>query len=228
MQVSAMALFGSRARGDHSQDSDMDILMVTSELRPKHVSASHMSFSFYPVKYLEKKAREGDLFVCHLIKEAKVFFDEKDIFEKIRKKFRLRDSYDAEVTKASALGWFIVRHGKSFENINTANRRIAWCVRTILIARTAEARKPIFAAKALAKFAKSNTVIDLIECKTSEILKKKILNTFTDFLNKWGNGDIAASDKSPFEYFQHFQKTGNSVALQTYRHGWAMSEDTYT
>lgn len=227
MPIWSVALFGSRAREDHEPTSDTDVLLVTSESRPRHIFANNISFSLYPARHLYQKARSGDLFVCHLVTEAKVLLDEKNTFEKIRHEFRLRDSYTTEITMASELGWFLVRHGKEFENINTANRRIAWCVRTILIARTAEARKPVFAAKALVDFAKSSIVAELIACKTSNIINNHILNNLSNFLNTWGNGDIKSKEKSPLKYFRHFKKTGNSVAMQTYRHGWTMPADTY-
>jgi hypothetical protein len=38
MSVSAIALFGSRARGDHESGSDTDLLLITSEPTPRHLS----------------------------------------------------------------------------------------------------------------------------------------------------------------------------------------------
>lgn len=228
MPILSVALYGSRARGDYDSTSDTDFLYVTSEHWPRQISENNISVSFYPENYLYQKAYNGDLFIYHLILEAKILFDESNIFEKIRLKFCLRDSYAIEVAQASELGWFLVRHGLNFENINIINRRIAWCVRTILIARTVEAHKPVFATKALAEFAKSNIVEELIQRKTAFNIDDSTFSDFTEFLNIWGSGDIQAKDKSSLEYLRYFKKTNNKVALQTCRNEETMPTDYYT
>jgi hypothetical protein len=186
-----------------------------------------MSLSLYPMRHLLKSARSGDLFVCHLVQEAKVLHDDQGRFEKIRQEFKLRDSYGLEVKKASELGWFLIRHGRNFENIATVNRRIAWCVRTVLIARAAEARHPIFAAEALARFSGSAAVGQLIRHKSSNDFEDQILSSFAEFLEAWGSADIGSLDRSPAAYLQQFRKSGNTVALQTYNSGWESSADGY-
>jgi predicted nucleotidyltransferase len=228
MPIWSVALFGSRARGDHEPGSDTDLLLITSESRPRHVLANNMSLSLYPTRHLLKSARGGDLFVCHLVQEAKVLYDDQGRFEKIRKEFKLRVSYDNEIKKASELGWFLFRHGRSFENIPTVNRRIAWCVRTVLIARAAEARHPIFAADALAGFAGSAAVGRLIRHKSSGDLEEKILSDLAEFLLAWGGPDIALGDPSPAAYLRQFQRSGNAVALQTYESGWETDTHFYS
>ena len=85
MPIYAVALFGSRARGDHDPNSDIDLLLITSERRPRHVIDGNMSLSFYPKAHLSAKAKQGDLFVCHLVMEAKVVYEEDKTFEQIRK-----------------------------------------------------------------------------------------------------------------------------------------------
>lgn len=187
-----------------------------------------MSLSLYPTRHLLRSARSGDLFVCHLVQEAKVLYDDQGRFEKVRQEFRLRDSYGDEVKKASELGWFLINHGRRFKNSATVNRRIAWCVRTILIARTAEARHPVFAADALAKFAGSVKVEQLIRHKSSNDLRDQILSSFAEFLDVWGCADIGSIDRSPAAYLQHFRKSGNAVALQTHHSGWESSTDGYS
>lgn len=189
--------------------------------------ANNMSLSLYPMRHLLKSARSGDLFVCHLVQEAKVLHDDQGRFEKIRQEFKLRDSYGLEVKKASELGWFLIRHGQNFENIATVNRRIAWCVRTILIARTAEARRPIFAVEALAHFARSAEAGQLIRHKSSNDLDNLTLSSFAKFLDAWGSADIGSVDRSPAAYLQQFRKSGNTVALQTYNSGWEASGASY-
>lgn len=228
MPIWSVALFGSRARGDHEQSSDTDLLLVTSEPRPRHVSANNMSLSLYPARHLLNKARQGDLFVYHLVNEAKVLHDERGDFDKVKKAFRLKESYKDETQKASDLGWFLVRHGRDFVEPYTLNRRIAWVVRTILIAQAAEAGRPIFSVEALESFSGDHMVRDLIQKKSDTDLNRKALENFTDFLEARGTSDIASSDYAPSSYLQHFLKTGNEVAVQTFKSGFEISMSLYS
>nr|WP_314257301.1 nucleotidyltransferase domain-containing protein [uncultured Devosia sp.] len=215
MALLSMALFGSRARGDDEAGSDVDILLITEETKPRMVSTNRMSFSFYPASWLLDKATKGDLFVLHLVREGKVIYDERGDFDSMSKAFRLRKSYGENVEQASSLGRFLVRYGVRFEDTVALNKRIAWCVRTILIARAAEAGNAIFSAKALAAFAGSSSVEELIKNKDSLELDNSRLRDFAGFLDRWGESN--ASDAwQPHRYLEHFRTTGNELALRTY------------
>src|SRR4051794_7047548 len=107
MPLWSMALFGSRARGDDEPDSDVDILLITDEEKPRLITSSRMSCSFYPSSWLISKAAEGDLFVLHLIREAKVVYDERGDFDAMSKAFQFRKNYAPLVEQASALGRFL-------------------------------------------------------------------------------------------------------------------------
>ncbi|HEY3936207.1 MAG TPA: nucleotidyltransferase domain-containing protein [Bryobacteraceae bacterium] len=224
--IRSLILFGSRARGDHVANSDTDLLLITSESKPRHRTVHNISLSLYPAVHLLDKARAGDLFVCHLVKEGKVLSDESSIFENVCRSFRLRNSYMNEISSASELGWFLVRHGRKFENAKIVNRRIAWCVRTTLIARSAEARQPVFSASALERFAGSPIVGRLISQKNETTVDETLNRDFETFLITWGGGDISI-EKTPGNYLDRFEQTSNVIALQTFRHGWRTPKDTY-
>ena len=104
---------------------------------------------FYPWEKLAEDAQSGDLFVCHIVREAKPVFDPLFQLEKLRSLFRLRSSYAREIAHAGALGWLLDRHAGAF-NSQVVSRRMIWCARTILIARLAERGTPEFAPAALA------------------------------------------------------------------------------
>lgn len=215
MPLWSMALFGSRARGDDDPTSDVDILFITNEEKPRLINSSRMSCSFYPSAYLIAKAKEGDLFILHLVREAKVIFDEKMDFAAMTKAFRLKKSYGQEIEKASSLGRFMLRYGEGYEDAELVNRRIAWCVRTILIARAAEEGKSIFAADALADFAGTQSVGQLIRNKAAPVLHIPVMKNFSAFLDDWGQSGIdrkATADA----YLQHFRRTDNSIGLRTF------------
>src|SRR5690242_11390623 len=106
MAVAATLLFGSLARADHAAGSDTDILMINLGEETRHVSVGHLSLFLYPWRTLEQDAREGDLFVCHLVHEAKALIDPDDYLPRLRGAFQFRSSYQDDVRRAADLGWY--------------------------------------------------------------------------------------------------------------------------
>ena len=144
MPVVATLLFGSLARADESEGSDTDLLMVNLDNETRHVSVGHLSLFLYPWHKLEHDARNGDLFVCHIVREAKPLLDPDGYLPKLKEAFRFRSDYVAEIARATDFGWYLVRFGEDL-NSNLQAKRALWCIRTILIARSAERRDPVFA-----------------------------------------------------------------------------------
>lgn len=217
MSVSAIALFGSRARGDHEPGSDTDLLLVTSEPTPRHVTRGHLSLSLYPYEDLVVRARQGDLFLCHVVKEAKVLYDNDGHFEVLRSSFRLRKSYSSEVRQASDLGWFLARFGEMLDDPALVTRRIAWCVRTILIARSAESGNPVFSVEALTEFSGLPSVRRLIRQKAESKVTSQATSDLKQFLIQRGLEDPVTHADSTEPYRLRFSETSNDVAIQTLR-----------
>jgi predicted nucleotidyltransferase len=217
MSVSAIALFGSRARGDHEPGSDTDLLLVTSEPAPRHVTRGNLSLSLYPYEDLVVRARQGDLFLCHVVKEAKVLYDTDGHFEVLRSSFRLRKSYSSEVRQASDLGWFLARFGEILDDPALVTRRIAWCVRTILIARSAESGSPVFSVEALTEFSGLPSVRRLIRQKAESKVTSQATSDLKQFLIQRGLEDPVTHAESAEPYRLWFSETSNDVAIQTLR-----------
>ena len=218
MPLWSMAVFGSRARGDDDPKSDIDILLITSGKKPRLVNKDRLSFSLYPSKWLLKKAQAGDLFVFHLVREAKVIYDSRGDFARMCVAFQQKDSYELEIRQASTLGWFLYRYGAEFDSYNQINRRMAWCVRTILIARTAEAGEPVFSAAALSRFAKSRAVEQLIKNKSDDDLNPENFALFLGFLEEWGSADMHTA--APEAYLEEFRRSKNTIGIKTYYEAW--------
>lgn len=104
-QVSAWWLFGSHARGDAQDDSDVDLLHVSpTPMLPYHNGAAQVTV--YTESQLRRMASVGSLFVYHLVSEAKVGEDETGLLEDLRTTFRRPRNYNSlrsEVWSASVL-----------------------------------------------------------------------------------------------------------------------------
>ncbi|MGJ3648098.1 MAG: hypothetical protein A4S12_04295 [Proteobacteria bacterium SG_bin5] len=220
--VSAILLFGSRAREDNSRGSDTDLLLVSPPGTPQHKSIGHLSMFFYPWEKLAADARDGDLFVCHIVHEAKPVFDPLGQLDQLRSEFRLRTSYAREIAHARDLGWFLDRHAGAL-NSDVVVRRMVWCIRTILIARLAERGTPAFAPAALAMAAPS--AADLLANRHQRRLDVTMRQRFRQYLMREG-GPPALPGEATFEdYRAFFVQTGNKVGLQTIERGVRLSED---
>lgn len=214
-RISATLLFGSRARGDYDERaSDTDLLMVLPSGKLRHRSICHLSIFFYPWSKLLADARDGDLFVCHIAREAKPIIDPDGYLDRLRASFKLRTSYRNDINLASDLGWFIDRHADMLTTAVVA-KRIVWCVRTILIARTAEYGAPVFAPAALAASTSSSAGAELLLTRHQRSADVQMRRFFHQFLVDEGYKPPLPTEASPTDYMEHFKRTKNSVAIRT-------------
>lgn len=101
----ALFLFGSYARGDPKEDSDVDVLQVVRNQRPSYRDGV-FNFSVYTKEHLLSMAERGSLFVRHVLQESVVISDSEEIFEELRAHFRAPLSYAdfrSDVCAATAL-----------------------------------------------------------------------------------------------------------------------------
>jgi len=227
MPVIAAALFGSRARGDNEPDSDTDILFITCDKTPRHMVRDNLSISSYSSEYLTEKARSGDLFLCHIATEAKLLYDDANNFSRIVDAFTYKASYEYEIRCATELGTFLVHYGPEFTSALEVNRKIAWCVRTILIAKSAEVRQPVFSPMALAGFASSQDVLQLIRHRSNRRVSRAMLARFFDFLSHWGAPDVERDKLQSEAYYRVFSSSDNKIGLQTYNKSWLEIDPSY-
>lgn len=222
--VSAILLFGSRARGDNGRGSDTDLLLVAPLGTARHKSIGHLSMFFYPWEKLLADARDGDLFVCHIVSEAKPVFDPLDQLAALRSMFRLRASYAREIAQARDLGFLLDRHAGEL-NSHLVVRRMVWCVRTILIARLAELGTPGFAPARLAAFA-PGAASELIAERHQRRMDLAMRYRFRDFLRREVGPPPLPIEATLDDYRALFLRTGNVVGLKTIELGiWPSDED---
>ena len=213
MSISALLLFGSRARGDHSNDSDIDLLAASDVSEPTVTGMGPATLYHYNTDWLNSKAKQGDLFVWHLIEEALAIFDPHDFLAELQKQFRFSASYEDEIATASDVGWAIASLWGELD-APSINKRLAWSVRTIAIARAAAMHMPAFSADALAEALGYPNIVSLVGQKDRLELSDESLNSFLRFLAEYGfprrDGDISCID----QYVSYFTETKNEVGLK--------------
>ena len=211
-----MFLFGSRAREDHDSGSDTDLLIACDERQPRHVSIGKVSMFFYPWAKLLADAASGELFAGHIALEGKPIQDPLDQLGELRRTFKPRRTYAAEISHALDFGWFILRFPEALKP-SLAAKRMVWCVRTILIARSAEAGRLIFAPAELGKSTSSTGAQELLLVRRRRRLTKPILGLFEGFLRDEGPAPGWYQAATLNEYLDRFTESANGVALKTLR-----------
>jgi predicted nucleotidyltransferase len=170
----SLILYGSRARGDHRQRSDVDLLgIVESNSIHREVTSRGASFYHYPSHTLMAKAKSGDLFALHLVEEGKVLHDTLDYFEQVREAFRYKRSYRHAIKEGQAVARFLTER-EPLIDAPKSRKRLVWAIRTILIARSAEEKKPVFASRSLELFSDVEGLKEVIDNRNTIEIGKLI------------------------------------------------------
>lgn len=216
MSITTLALYGSCARSDNNESSDIDIFAISNDSEYKMIVQSKMNIASYPERIAHERARSGDLFMLHICSEAKPIYDPENGLTKLKNNFKYKESYNLEISLASDLGWFLVDNWNTIKNYTLLNRRIAWCVRTILISKSAQQRAPVFSSTGLTELSGKNYTQKLIENKNSSIRTPSILELLAAFLSEFGcKRPIEHSQKTSDAYIKHFIKTQNAMGTKT-------------
>jgi hypothetical protein len=220
MAIIGLALYGSRARQDHEPGADTDILAVITEGEPGSSTSDGLSLSWQPMGRLVCGAGTGDLFVLHIVSEARVLFETWPVFDLIRRSFRYKDDYRREIGLASDVGWFLLRHGDRSSANRLVGERIAWSVRTILIARAADVRRPVFGPGALAEFAGLPNVRALIRSTdpagSTDSMRGMMRETFRTVLDAFGTAEPREL-RTIDDWSRHFERDRNVMGSRTVR-----------
>lgn len=215
MNISAFVLYGSCARGDSNQSSDVDLFAITADGDYQMIVKNKVNLAMYPKALALEMAINGELFMLHLVKEGQSLIDQEGDFQLLKDSFIYKNSYEKEITNSAELGWAIRYLGPSVRNQALVNQRIAWCVRTILIAKAAEEKQAIFSAESLGNFANEENVINLIKNKNFNTYQPKIFPIFEKFLLKWTFSNPLQKTAKLEDYQELFEKNKNTVGLKT-------------
>jgi predicted nucleotidyltransferase len=190
--VLSLLLYGSRARGDATADSDIDLLVTTMGGPSGTKDDGRVAISWYPVDHLIRRARCGDLFAFHLVSDAKALFERQPVLARLRRAFAFRDDYRREIQMASDVGWCLLHNSSRAADAVAFNRRMAWSVHTILVGAAAEQRQPVFSADGLADFAQCREAGRVIRAKRDRVIDPGVLADFRHVLQHRGSPEPAA------------------------------------
>lgn len=187
--LKCLILFGSHARGDHSLHSDIDLLGIETSQDYTVRNVNTVNFSFYSPERALLMSNQGDLFYLHIISEGKCLFNE-DFFTDLKNNFRYKDNYLSESSTAYYLALKIYEQRDNVKNWEIANKRISWCVRTILIAIGAERRIPAFSKTSLALILSEHEyrfsdALFLIDAKNNKVRNDLVINNLFLFLQRF-------------------------------------------
>ncbi|WP_116866253.1 nucleotidyltransferase domain-containing protein [Pseudomonas syringae] len=217
MAILSLVVYGSRAREDHSGDSDTDLFAITDDDRYEMIVEGATNIACYPLAQAINRAEGGDLFFMHITLEAKAIYDPSGAFDKVRKSFVKKENYSSEISNASELGFALVAHANNIQDYYLLNKRLAWCLRTILIARSAERGCPTFSKEGLSEIFQDRDLIDLIALKDCENFSARAYPLFYSSFIKYGCRPNINMPSDFSDLMVYFLEHDNMMGLKTAR-----------
>ncbi|HYI64932.1 MAG TPA: nucleotidyltransferase domain-containing protein [Allosphingosinicella sp.] len=214
--IVSLILYGSRARGDHRLVSDVDLIGITDGgVASREAPARGTNLHLYPFQRMVENARNGDLFVLHIVSEGKPLHDTLGVFKQAQEAFVYRDNYSNTIEAATAVALFLLS-SKTALSKAAGRRRLVWAIRTLIIAKAAEGKQPIFSANRLEEFAHVAGLKRLINKRNTlpitvfEDVGLRVLEAFgsSKIRDLWPVGKLAQR-----EFVEAFGKIGKSTAV---------------
>lgn len=131
---SALFLYGSYARGDAQEVSDVDVLQVT----PAHTApytVGRVNVTCYTLEQLLRLAHRGSLFARHLVEEALPIADPQNILGALKSAHVRPLNYDGAKAEVCSCGPLLdVGEPQFKENADGLNSLVTYLIRTYLYA----------------------------------------------------------------------------------------------
>jgi Nucleotidyltransferase domain len=130
----ALLLYGSHARGDAEEASDIDVLQVT----PTHMApytVGRVNVTCYTLEQLMRLAQRGGLFARHLVEEAVSLADPKDVLGILKSAYVGPLAYDDVKKKVCGCAPLLdVTEPQFIENVAGLSSMVSYLIRTFLYA----------------------------------------------------------------------------------------------
>jgi Nucleotidyltransferase domain len=186
MLLPSLMLYGSRARGDSTPHSDVDLLAISSSPgKVGALTAWQLRVNIYPEAMLASMAEQGSLFVWHLRQEGRILLDLGGRLGRVLRRFRLRSDYEAERNEAAALGWLLLSPNAAPSAASLRIRTMVYCIRTIAISLLAERGEPAFSRSQVVALLPDEDLATLWSLKGQSILQPDHLHHLRRFLMRW-------------------------------------------
>jgi len=147
-----VVLYGSVARGDADEKSDIDVLQVVDGAAPDHYSDRDLSVTTYSLDQLEQLCIRGSLFALHLVTEGRILDDPSGAVAQTLAMYRPPDSYRPFWEAVRLASQILDVDGIEFESNPAGFTRLAlYVTRTASILRHLELKgRPSFSLRELA------------------------------------------------------------------------------
>lgn len=130
-------------------NSDVDLLCVKAEGYPVKVKPKRgVTVHEYSYQQLVAEANAGGLFCLHIVEEALSLSDPFGHLRSLQEEFCYKKSYSREKAEAASIIWYLSSEFCSGKT-SKIRKRYVWAIRTLIIADSAENRKPVFGANDL-------------------------------------------------------------------------------